>query len=100
MTRCKSNLELHEAMVLLLLEKKHASGAGVLDTSTIAKAIKSRDLYRQDLGGYADASQIGARARQYPALFKRQLVEGNSHVRLLRLPRRSQLVAKVVASKS
>lgn len=71
----------------------HFPDQGVLDTSTLAKVIKSRELNRQDLGGYANASQIGPRARQCLALFKRQLVDGRLHIQFLRLPRRSQLVA-------
>lgn len=100
MSKSDSNLELHEAMVLLLLERKHATGQGVMTAGALAKAISTRELYRQARGVFARASQIGARARQYPALFISQHVDGMSHIWLRPLPRRSQHVAKVVANKT
>ena len=63
------NLHLHEAMVLVLLEQKLATAMPKMPTTDLATQIRERKLYFQIDGGYADASQIGARATQYPALF-------------------------------
>ena len=94
------NLELHEAMVLLLLEEKFETGLPAMTTTALASVIRVRELYLQKAGGFASASQVGARARQYPALFKKLVVRGVPRICLKELPRRSQLVAKVVAIKS
>ena len=94
------NLELHEAMVLLLLERKLETKQAKYTTTELAQVIRSRKLYLQEKGGFATASQVGARARQYPALFRRAVVGGKQHIWLKELPRRSQLVAKVVATDS
>ena len=97
MTELVRNLELHEAMVLVLLERKFETKQACRTTTELAKEICSRKLYLQKEGGFASASQVGARARQYPALFRRAVVGGKQHIWLKELPRRSQLVARVVA---
>lgn len=94
------NLELHEAMVLVLLERKLETKQACSTTTELANVIRSRRLFLQEEGGFASASQVGARARQYPALFRRAVVGGKQHIWLKELPRRSQLVAKVVATDS
>jgi hypothetical protein len=99
-TRLAKKLDLHEAMILVLLETKLLTGVPELTTTNLAAVIRARELYVQKDGGPVGASQVGSRARRYPALFRLELVQGMLRVRLAELPRRSQLVAKVVAKKT
>lgn len=99
MSKLGKKLDLHEAMILVLLETKLLTGEPELSTTHLAAVIRARKLYLQQAGGFVGASQIGARARRYPALFRRELVQGKLRISLTELPRRSQLVAKVVANK-
>ena len=93
------NLELHEAMVLVLLEKKFETSRPEATTSELARMIQERKLYYQEDGvGFADASQVGARARQYPVLFSAAERDGRKTIILNELPR--QLVATDVAINS
>jgi len=93
------NLELHEAMVLVLLERKFETTQPEATTTELARVIQERKLYYQEDGvGLADASQIGARARQYPVLFSASEREGRKIIVLNELPR--QVVATDVAINS
>jgi len=88
MSRTSSPLMLHEAMVLALLERKHACGRGELDTTALADAVAERTLFTRGDTKDARAKQVGARAVQYPRLFTVVLREGRRVVSLKRLPRR------------
>jgi hypothetical protein len=55
-------LSLHEAMLDVL-------AAGPLSAREVANRIAARGLYRRRDGRYPPASQVAARARQYPDLF-------------------------------
>lgn len=92
--------DLHEAMILVLQETKLEPGVPELPTTQLAAVIRGHKLYVMGKGGSAAASQMGSRARRFPALFKRVLVQGKSHISQKELPRLSQLVAKVMASTS
>ena len=86
------NLDLHEAMVLVLLEKKLETARPEATTTDLARVIQERKLYYQEDGvGFADASQVGARARKYPVLFSASEREGLKIIVLNDLPR--QVVA-------
>ncbi len=88
MSRTNSPLMLQEAMALVLLERKHAGGSGELDTTALADAISQRKLFTRGDGEYAKATQVGARAKKYPALFDCVVRDGRRIVKLRRLPRR------------
>jgi hypothetical protein len=75
-------------MVLVLLEHKFETGQTGMQTTDIAKAIRARKLYLQRGGALPAASQVGSRARQYPALFEVVLAAGKRQVILRDLPRR------------
>ncbi len=90
MSKATHNLDLHEAMVLLLLEQKADIGLAAMTSRTLSIAIRVRKLYRKRDGGFPSASQVSARARQYPSLFDRAVVEGKLRVRLRDLTPRSR----------
>ena len=85
-------------MVLVLLERKLKTKQPERATSALADEIRERRLYYQIEGGFADASQVGARAKQYPALFSTGERNGRKTIVLNELPR--QVVANVVATDS
>ena len=84
----KQALKLHEAMALVLLERKHAIGMPTLDTSALAATIGKRKLFTRGDGQQPPATQVGARAKQYPGLFAITLQDGRRLVSLRDLPRR------------
>jgi hypothetical protein len=85
------NLELHEAMVLVLLEQKLASGVPEMTTTDLAEIIRSRSLYLRRKGTEPTTSQVGSRVPHYPALFESQMRGRKKWVILRNLPRgRSQ----------
>ena len=93
------NLDLHEAMVLVLLEKKFETARPEATTTELARVIQERKLYYQEDGvGLADASQVGARAKRYPVLFSAAEREGRKVIVLNELSR--QVVATDVAINS
>ena len=57
---------LHDAMVIILLERKDRTAS----TEFLSDEIAQRGLYRQRKGGIAHKGQIAARARKYPQLFQ------------------------------
>ncbi len=65
-----AKMDLHEAMILVLLQRKAVTGISELGASDLASAIRAMGLYRKGDGGYADPGQLRARARQYPAQFE------------------------------
>jgi hypothetical protein len=69
------NLTLHEAMILVLLESKSVSGVARMTNHELAKAITSRDLFRQENDDCPDEAQMFLRARQCPEWFD---LEGNA----------------------
>jgi hypothetical protein len=62
----KSELTLHEAMRIILLEQPGRKA----QTQAISDEIARRGLYRQKSGGVAHAGQIRIRAVKYPRLFE------------------------------
>ena len=87
MKKSDSSLRLQEAMVLVLLERKHAAGMATLDTTALAYGIAKRKLYTRGDGQQPKAAQVGARAKRYPGLFAIELQDGRRVVSLRRLPR-------------
>ena len=64
-----NRLDLHEAMLLVLLERKHESGCREHVASELAVEIGERGLYRQKEDRQAPGGIIKRRAERYPALF-------------------------------
>jgi hypothetical protein len=83
----QSNLLLHEAMVLVLLRRKHAVGIAALNTSELASSVGKWGLYSRADGEAPRARQVGARANRYPGLFRTTLKDGRRFVSLRRLRR-------------
>ena len=72
-----------------MLGRKLHSGTTAMGTSELADEIRQRELYFQKEGGFADASQVGAHANQYPALFSTETTGGERMLTLKELPRLS-----------
>ena len=68
--RFESNLDLHEAMVLVLLERKHNTGIAEALASELSAEIARRELYLQGSKAVADAGIMASRAVQYPGFFE------------------------------
>ncbi len=62
----RPNRTLHEAMKIVLLEHNSRS----LSSVELSKEIEKRILYLKKDGSFADSSQIRARARRYPGVFR------------------------------
>ena len=87
MRKSGGSLKLQEAMVLVLLECKHAGGKATLHTTALASGIAKRKLYTLGDGQQPKAAQVRARAKRYPGLFAIELQDGRRVVSLRRLRR-------------
>ena len=83
----QNNLDLHEAMVLLLLERKYGTGVGKASANDLSAEIWRRRLYKQDGGRMANGSIIVSRAIRYAGLFTRDGSGGSAVISLRDLPR-------------
>jgi len=83
-------LDLHEAMVLVMLAKKAKTGKYAWSTSELADVIGAAELFLRRDGTPAKASQVGSRAKRYPALFSEVGRGREKRLILNRLPRMCQ----------
>jgi hypothetical protein len=63
------NLELHEAMVLALLEEKLAHGKAELLTTELFRVVRDKGYYFKNKNTPFRLEQVRGRAKNYPALF-------------------------------
>jgi hypothetical protein len=82
----KNNLTLHEAMLLVLLERKFALGSEAIAAKELSKIVGTRKLYLQSGNRVAGGNIIRRRAELYPALFDSAGSGGEAVIRLAKFP--------------
>ncbi len=80
------NLELHEAMVLALLEEKLAHGRSELLTTELFRLIRDKGYYFKRKNTPFRLEQVRGRAKNYPALFDLEMRQRRQWIILREFP--------------